>query len=98
MKIRFHPVLPIFQQLLDDTREGMRIADISGARDALVARSKWKQVLNFRLRDVALWPVAIDRIFMADGRFGVRSGHGRTRCRLDPVARDPRQTSDRFPL
>ena len=33
-------------------------------------------------------PLATDRIFMADGR-SVRSGHGQTRCRLDPVARDP---------
>ena len=26
----------------------------------------------------------------------MRSGHGRTRCRLDPVARDPIATSNRF--
>jgi hypothetical protein len=54
----------------------------------------------YRASGFVLWPLATDRIFMADGRFGCEAHMAGSAARLDQVARpgcvkkDPERTSD----
>jgi hypothetical protein len=41
---------------------------------------------------VRFWPIATDRILVADRRFRGITGHGRSGGRPDPDANDPKQT------